>query len=505
MSRDALFNGFVLFALSFMLFLTTASISLDDWDSVQFAKGVTDYDIGRHQPHPSGYPLYIWAGQIVSFIFDASAQLSLQVVSSLCGALFVASWYLIAVLAGAGTATGALGFAAALAVVPATWMVATKVLTDIPASGFWALCLLLIALARALDRRWLLVAAGLAAAVSVGMRPQNVHVLLLVVCLGLWWVRAPLRWWLASIGAYAAGCVAWLVAMMWTQALRYPELGWMAYIEFTHGQWRWRLDRPDVSILAGDWSPLYLLARLDEHVSVSILKHGMGLMFDVAGLTIVLATILVLVCVAGLVLYVRRCRARGAEEASFWRLHAPWAVLYCVTIFVTLPGDTRYYTPIVPLLIWPVAMGWTVAPARFAPWTYAALPLVLFLITYPFIMEARTQLGPPQRLVQFLEERYPDEASRKRVAINVGESYRHFYRSDGWGALALGIQVTADETLFQDYDVLYTDSYDLVDEFSQPGKQVAISRISFDRSPFIHRKHAHMVLFRIVPEKPRVP
>ncbi len=505
MSRNALLNALVLFAISFVLFSTTASISLDDWDSVQFVNGVIDFDIGMHQPHPAGYPLYIWGAQIISFIFGTSAQLSLQVVTCLCGALFVASWYLIAVLSGAGTGTAALAFAAALVVVPATWMVATKVLTDIPASGFWALCLLLIVSARALDRRWLLVAAGLAAAVSVGMRPQNVHVLLLVLGVGLWWARVPLRWWLACIGAYAAGCVAWLVPMMWTQALRYPELGWMAYLEFTLGQWLWLSDRPDLSIAAGDWSLLYLIGRFEEHVWVSILQYGMGVFLDDVGLTFILTNILALVCVAGLVLYVRRCRARGAEEASFWRLHAPWAVLYFVTILLTVPGDTRYYTPIIPLLLWPVAMGWAAAPARFAPWTYAALPLLLFLVTYPYIMEARTQLSPPHRIVQFLEQRYPDEASRKHVAINAGDSFRHFGLSKGWGDVRLEIMERPDETIFEDYDVLYTDSFAIADEFSQPGKPFAVSRVVFYRSPFIHRKHAHMVLFKIEPKHQDTP
>jgi hypothetical protein len=57
--------------LVLMVILTrvaTASRYLQWWDSVQFALGLSDYDVTRHQPHPPGYPGYIALGWIVKQI-----------------------------------------------------------------------------------------------------------------------------------------------------------------------------------------------------------------------------------------------------------------------------------------------------------------------------------------------------------------------------------------------------------------------------------------------------
>ena len=37
--------------------------SLEDLDSINFALGVRDFDVARHQPHPPGYPVYIAVGE----------------------------------------------------------------------------------------------------------------------------------------------------------------------------------------------------------------------------------------------------------------------------------------------------------------------------------------------------------------------------------------------------------------------------------------------------------
>jgi hypothetical protein len=47
------------------LFAFTRSHWLDDWDSVNFAFGLDDFDVTKHWPHPPGYPVYIAAGKLV--------------------------------------------------------------------------------------------------------------------------------------------------------------------------------------------------------------------------------------------------------------------------------------------------------------------------------------------------------------------------------------------------------------------------------------------------------
>lgn len=43
--------------------LPTLARTLEDIDSVNFALGVRDFDVARHQPHPPGYPVYIALGK----------------------------------------------------------------------------------------------------------------------------------------------------------------------------------------------------------------------------------------------------------------------------------------------------------------------------------------------------------------------------------------------------------------------------------------------------------
>src|SRR5207245_11400165 len=39
---------------------------LYNWDAVQFALALREYDVGKHQPHPPGYILYVALGRLVN-------------------------------------------------------------------------------------------------------------------------------------------------------------------------------------------------------------------------------------------------------------------------------------------------------------------------------------------------------------------------------------------------------------------------------------------------------
>jgi hypothetical protein len=63
-AQDALTAALLLLGLA-ALFAFTRSHWLDDWDSVNFAFGLDDFDVTKHWPHPPGYPVYIAAGKLV--------------------------------------------------------------------------------------------------------------------------------------------------------------------------------------------------------------------------------------------------------------------------------------------------------------------------------------------------------------------------------------------------------------------------------------------------------
>src|SRR5919108_409936 len=93
--KQSVTKAVLLFLAAFALYFFTHTPALDEIDAVQFAMGVRSFDLWHHQPHPPGYPLFIFAGWIGTKFFGASPDTSLYLVSSLGGALFIAAWFLI--------------------------------------------------------------------------------------------------------------------------------------------------------------------------------------------------------------------------------------------------------------------------------------------------------------------------------------------------------------------------------------------------------------------------
>jgi hypothetical protein len=62
-TRSSWLTGALLAGLFLALHLPFLPPSLEDLDSINFALGIRDYDVSRHQPHPPGYPLFILAAK----------------------------------------------------------------------------------------------------------------------------------------------------------------------------------------------------------------------------------------------------------------------------------------------------------------------------------------------------------------------------------------------------------------------------------------------------------
>src|SRR5438874_273373 len=98
------------------IFLATAATrlavtgrTLINWDAVQYALGLTDFDVVRHQPHPPGSILYEGLGRLALFLTHDANQ-ALSWISVIAGAASVVLCYLAgralfgATLAWVGTA-----------------------------------------------------------------------------------------------------------------------------------------------------------------------------------------------------------------------------------------------------------------------------------------------------------------------------------------------------------------------------------------------------------------
>ncbi|MDP8929172.1 MAG: glycosyltransferase family 39 protein, partial [Actinomycetota bacterium] len=91
--RDWLLAG-ILLLVALALHLPLRAEYLTNWDTVNYARGVQDFDVPRHQPHPPGYIGYIALGRLLSYVTgDASTALTL--LSAIAGSLATAALYLL--------------------------------------------------------------------------------------------------------------------------------------------------------------------------------------------------------------------------------------------------------------------------------------------------------------------------------------------------------------------------------------------------------------------------
>ncbi len=472
----------LIFVIAFSLYFISRSPGLDEYDSVQFAMGVRNFNIWEHQPHPPGYPLFIFFGWI-GHEFGASPEDSLHLVSSLGGALFVAMWFLIIRLQ--FNERLACWIAVCLTITPAVWMTATKVLSDSLATGFLsaeifaALCFLRS------GRRRALLAASLLGAAAAGTRPQLILVVAVILVTALRQRSSPWKAWLSSLSTLLAACLLWLVPMWYLQArLRPSAPAWLVYPKLLYGQWQWRLDKPHVYIGAGDWSLHYLAMRLGEH---TLFWFALGFGFLQSPIALAVGTVMV---IFGLAAYLSR--PREAEDRLFWSFHAPWALLHFATIFICLDGAERYYLIIFPLILIALLRGFLRLPAPW-DWSTLALPALLLFITIPLAITNHREEAPPIRLVRYLERLYPSSA-RSHVALLFPHTGRHaeWYAPEFITILHIPPPDILRE-MTKGAAAVYTDD----ENFRLPEGWRRLPLADFSRSPVIYVKHHFLRLFLI--------
>src|SRR5438270_6807609 len=74
----------ILAALTVLSRLPYRARMLYNWDAVQFALALREYDVVKHQPHPPGYILYVALGRVVNIWLDnpTGAYVALAVIFS---------------------------------------------------------------------------------------------------------------------------------------------------------------------------------------------------------------------------------------------------------------------------------------------------------------------------------------------------------------------------------------------------------------------------------------
>jgi hypothetical protein len=184
---------------------------LYNWDAVQFALALREFDVAKHQPHPPGYLLYVGLGRLLNApLGDPTlAYVALAMLFS-AGSTFV----LYALARRLYDRATALVAASLLAVSPLFWFYGSVGLTY-AGEAFAASVVAWFAYATLGGSVRHLYLGALALGLTGGMR-QSVLLLLLPLWLGCAWlgVRSWRR--LALAGGLLLGSVlAWLVPMMW--------------------------------------------------------------------------------------------------------------------------------------------------------------------------------------------------------------------------------------------------------------------------------------------------
>ena len=471
----------LLLLATFAAYVATRSLWLDEWDCVQFALALDEFNLWKHQPHPPGYPVFIFAGRLLQALgFEPAPALIL--VACLAGAVFVSAWFRIVELE-FGEPLGWL-VALSTAVTPAVWLTATKALTDVPAAAGLSVMIWYALLFRRRQHLRDLAGMALCGALATGLRPQWLGVILLVLvsALILARVRAP-RWGLA-LAIFLSGQLLWLVPTCWSQASAEPHrAGLRAYPQQLMRQWQWRLDKPNVYIGAGGFELQRVQERLAQHAG-GWLQLGLGLR------TPGKRTAFYLIFITGLGLTLARNPHR-----TFWASHAPWALLLAVTVFCCLPQDRRYYLALAPLMWIALFAGWSTLPRgwRWAAWL---VPLRLCWSTLPIAVAGHRETPAPVQMIQAIRE-HQGSADTRRIVLLLQESKRH----GDWYARDFDVRFArpdaASKRRVRRAAGLYTDRPDfpLQGAFAECLLHPAAT---FHRDPRIYVKHSEVELFQIL-------
>jgi hypothetical protein len=208
--------------------------TLEDIDSINFALGVADFDIAKHQPHPPGYPVFIALGKISTSLVRAGGVPSpeprgLAIWSAISGAALVPllyGFFFALSVAGRGLQTLPVGlqpspvawWATVVAVTsPLFWFTALRPLSDTTglAAAIAAQALIASSIAgtgRLRALRW----GGFVAGLAIGIRSQTFLLTLPLLGLALVLPRTGLRARdrIAAIVATAIGVLVWGIPLI---------------------------------------------------------------------------------------------------------------------------------------------------------------------------------------------------------------------------------------------------------------------------------------------------
>jgi len=181
-----------------------------DWDELLFMQALDRYNVALHNPHPPGFPLYIFAAKVIRKLGFGNFH-ALQALSVIAAMLIVPAMFFLCRALAMRFSTS-LSAALILAFFPNVWFYGGAALSDVPS-------MVLVIVAVALLLRGNLLLGAMALGIAAGFRPQNLLIGFAPLLLAAWRekrravVAAAI---LAVIAGVSYGGAAWLT-------------GWPAY------------------------------------------------------------------------------------------------------------------------------------------------------------------------------------------------------------------------------------------------------------------------------------
>lgn len=401
----------ILVVAALALYLSFLSRTFDEGDAFNFALGLIRYDIAAHQPHPPGYPVFMFIASI-PYLFTNNPLFSLSLVSAVSGAITLIPNYVVAKrLFNQETAFFS---SLALVVVPGFWLISEQALSDILAIFFLMLAFSQLLLGSMTNSRVYLYTSWATLGLAMGVRPFN---FIFIVPFVFETVRISRR--LRDL----IGCGSMLILLFclsFIPAILLTGIDQYATAMFSQLNNHLRDDVHPFGLSAFQRLILLLLTLAKEFgASLPIRVVPVYLYQSSSALSNLNFALILIFSGASLILLKR---ARNFSKVMFMIL---WVAPYFAFVYsLGSPGYPRYMLPIVPpILIVMTASAlqlgrslvavFGMSKASFGNVRFAVRYLLvilfiggMFVYSLPLATTIHTQLPPTVQLVEFVRSNY---------------------------------------------------------------------------------------------------
>jgi len=510
----------LLFISSFIAYFFASDTQLNDYDAVNYALAVREFNVALDMPHPPGAPLFVALVKMLNTVVG-DIPLALCLMSAWGGAVFVLLWRRIFDLF-LSTRAAALG-AVILAISPGMWMTASQPMSDALAAAMLSAAVLMALYYARGARPIVFLAFTALLAITVGIRPQFGLLAIFLLFATMVYCRIPRRTLILSLATFTVVNLAWLMPTIYSQ-YNLDGSGWLTYFNQIHRFQSGFGAASGSPLLAESFNIKSIIFRAATHVgalgyfglglnlwypeSVGLSLQTLGTELNpwytdtaewtVEGSVYTVAYIFcALICFSRVKYYAGR--VQGSESYLGYLLL--FASAYFLIVVMLVPPHIRFYLPLMPFFILLALLG--AQSGLFQNKLQYALLFCAVASTLPTLRESIQISAPPVALMQQIQEQSNDTGKNTVLFLNTNAS-RHalwylpdaqIYRGeDDIAPLDLAKVFAQEKRVFSNYSTV-----DFDNEFD-------ITQVERFRRPYrVWMRHTSTALFEITAKtKPRV-